>query len=412
MNFSNPSIPCAMTNGVSYIPVNNQAAQISNNNLLSPTVILPQQSAGTADYGNQISSMPHQSGASIIQVPLSSSTLQRDQCPSYLHSANFIPAGAILFTNTPVIIPSTGLANGNAVEVLYAPQTPPTSLSHPQITPHIHVQGSPPQQHHHNSPCFHEVKSQEYAALVKDLVKQRLQTSKQQQEEMRRSETHSSLFQQDPSATQRPTISNISLLQKLFVSNGAVSENTASVRTSEQYPKTVDSSTDQRVSYMDESKCAPSTVGSWSSIGSTGQAKMIGGNDIARTRTDNDSTPPSYAYTHPSPPGNRTQNEHQGGADVSQMGRRGLLSENTSLFQRWPSYVEPTNSQVSLAEDMNSILKHLQYGLSNQVKGLDLTSNQNKLPDDPVTFTTHQDSSLNSLNGASASGDTSFRHLQ
>lgn len=101
--------------------------------------------------------------------------------------------------------------------------------------------------------------------------------------------------------------------------------------------------------------------------------------------------------------------------DVSQVGRRGSTSENSSLFQRWPPYVDPTNSQVSLAEDggcMNSVLKHLQYGLSNQVKSLDPTKDQNKLTDDVVTFTAHQDTGLNSLNGASASGDTSFRHLQ
>lgn len=183
--------------------------------------------------------MPHHSGSSILQVPLSASTLQRDQCPSYLHSANFIPAGAILFTNTPVIIPNTGLANGNAVEVLYAPQTPSNSLPQTQTTSHVHIQGPILQQHQHNSPCFRDVKSQDHAAWVKDLVRQRIQASKQQQEEVRRNETHSSLFQQDLSATQRPVLSNIGLLQKLLVNNGAVGENSTSLRTSEQYVRTL-----------------------------------------------------------------------------------------------------------------------------------------------------------------------------
>ncbi|VDK20101.1 unnamed protein product [Taenia asiatica] len=381
----------------------NTQCRASSKDNLSPTVILPQQPASPTDYGHQMSSLPHHSGASILQVPLISSTLQRDQCPSYLHSANFIPAGAILFTNTPVIIPNTGLANGNAVEVLYAPQTPSASLSKTQTNSHVHIQGPLHQQHQHNSPCFQDIKSQDYAAWVKDLVRQRIQASKQQQEEVRRNEPHSSLLQQDPNATQRPIISNISLLQKLLVNNGSVGENSASLRTSEQYSRNVGPSTDSRVSYLDESKRV--AMASWSSIGSTSRA---------RTRTENNPTPPSYAYRHLSPPDNRDQNEQLEAVNVSQVERRGSALENSSLFQRWPLYVDPTNSQVSLAEDsgcMNSILKHLQYGVSNQVKGLDLTKDQKKLSDD-VTFTAHQDTGLNSLNGASASGDTSFRHLQ
>ncbi|CDS41941.1 boule [Echinococcus multilocularis] len=414
LSFSNSSISCTMTNGVSYIPVTNQAAQISTNNLLSPTVILPQQSTSSIDYEHQISPVSHHSGASVLQVPLNSSTLQRDQCPSYPDGANFIPAGAILFTNTPVIIPNTGLANGNAIEVLYAPQIQAASLSQPKTTSNFHIQGLLPRQHQYNSPCFHEVKSQDYAALAKDVVRQRIQASKQQQEEVHQNEMHSSLFQQDLSAIQRSAISNISLLQKLLVSNGAVGENSASLRTSEQYLRNVESSTDS-VSYLDESKCASSSMSSWSLIGSSSQAKVIGGNDTNRTRTKNDSTSPLYVYRHSSPLGKMSQNEQLGAMDVSQAGRRGSTSENSNLFHRWPPSVDPTNSQVELAEDsgyMNSILKHLQYGLSNQVKSLDLTEDQNKLPHDTVTFTARQDTGLNSLNSASASGDTSFRHLQ
>ncbi|EUB63055.1 Protein boule-like protein [Echinococcus granulosus] len=278
-------------------------------NELSPTVILPQQSTSSIDYGHQISPVSHHSGASALQVPLNSSTLQRDQCPSYPDGANFIPAGAILFTNTPVIIPNTGLANGNAIEVLYAPQIQAASLSQPQTTSNFHIQGPLSRQQQYNSPCFHEL------------------------------------------------------------------------RNVESY---IDS-----VSYLDESKCASSSMSSRSLIGSSSQAK--------------------------SPPGKINQNEQLGAMDVSQVGRRGSISENSSLFHQWPPYVDPTNSQVELAEDsgyMNSILKHLQYGLSNQVKSLDLIEDQNKLPDDTVTFTARQDTGLNSLNSASASGDTSFRHLQ
>ncbi|KAL5109997.1 Protein boule-like [Taenia crassiceps] len=415
LGFPNSPIPYALANGVSYIPVSNHAAQISTNNLLSPAVVLPQQPASPTDYGHPVTTLSHHSGASILQVPLNTSTMQREQCPSYLHSASFIPAGAILFTNTPVIIPNTGSANGNAVEVLYVPQTPSTSLLQTQSTSHVHIHGPLLQQHQHNSPCFQDVKSQDYATWVKDLIRQRIQASKQQREELRRNETHSSLFQQDLSATQRPVVSNISLLQKLLVNNGAVGENSASLRTSEQCSRSVDPSADTRVSYLDESKCTSSSISSWSSIGSTNQTKVVGGNDAIRTRTENNSTPSSYAYRHLSPPGNRSQNEHLGAMDSSQVGRRSSTSENSSLFQRWPPYVDPTSSQVSLADDsgcMNSILKHLQYGLSNQVKGLDFTNDQNKLSDNVVTFTAHQDTGLNSLNGASASGDTTFRHLQ
>ena len=168
----------------------------------------------------------------MLQVPLNTSTLQRNQCYSYLQGANFIPAGAILFTHTPVIIPNAGLTNGNAIEVLYSPQTPATVLPQMQTTPHGHTHSPLLHQHQLNSSYFNELKTQDYPVWVKDLVQLQIQNSKQE-DEVRRNEAHSSLFT-DQKDYQKSTNSQTSILQRLLVNNDAVNENPTNPRTSEQ----------------------------------------------------------------------------------------------------------------------------------------------------------------------------------
>ncbi|VDD79157.1 unnamed protein product [Mesocestoides corti] len=318
----------------------------------SPTLIIPQQSTSLSGFDQSHPKIPHYPPTPILQVPFNTAAMQGDQRQQICQGTSIIPAGAILFTHTPVIIPNNGMGSLNSIEVIYAPPPPP-----PQAMSHIHMQDPLQKQ---ASPLLREsinmaLKQNEYASRLREIVQHKIQVAKQQ-EELRRSETCSSLFPQEHCMSQRPNSTQISLWQRLMGHNGSTTENNTNLEGSDQQVR--------------------------------------------------DASPYSSNINH---------KEQSSTMQALQEGQLFSAPESSSLFQRWPPRVDASYSQPFQPDGCahkNTTINHLNCSVSNQFKSLDFSSDQNKLSDNAkASYLGGQDTASNPINGASASGDTTARRL-